>query len=102
MLLEIAEIDVRPGSEPAFAQAMRGEGVGLLASCDGVISVQFGQGVEHASRFAFNVVWTSLEAHEAARKLDAFARFRNLFGDLAIGGTMHHFEMDAPVAGSSA
>ncbi|WP_395329899.1 antibiotic biosynthesis monooxygenase family protein [Novosphingobium sp. BL-8H] len=102
MLLEIAEIDVRHGAEDAFAKAMRETGVPELAACEGVVSIRFGRGVENPSRFTFNVVWTSMDAHIAARKLDSFDRFRAAFGDAAIGGTMHHYEMDDAVAGLSA
>ncbi|WP_395392284.1 antibiotic biosynthesis monooxygenase family protein [Novosphingobium sp. BL-8A] len=102
MLLEIAEIDVRHGSEDAFAKAMRETGIPALAACEGVISLQFGRGVEKPSRFTFNVVWTSMDAHDAARKLDSFNSFRSAFDDMAIGGTMHHYEMDQAIAGASA
>lgn len=102
MLLEIAEIEVRPGAEDQFAQAVREAGIGHLAACAGVVSARFGRGVENPSKFTFNVVWTSLEAHQAARDLDAFGKFRACFGDLAIGGTMSHYQMDEAVPGASA
>ncbi len=102
MLLEIAEIDVRPGAEIAFGKAMREHGIGFLAACEGVVSVQFGQCVENVSRFAFTVVWTSMDAHVAARRLDSFGEFRSAFGDMAIGGAMHHYEMGDVVPGPSA
>lgn len=102
MLLEIAEIEVRPGAEDEFASAMRDAGIGHLAACAGVVSARFGRGVENPSKFTFNVVWTSMEAHQAARTLDAFGKFRACFGDLTIGGAMNHYEMDEAVAGSAA
>lgn len=102
MLLEIAEIEVRPGAEEQFASAMRETGLGHLVACEGVVSVRFGRGVENPSKFTFNVVWTSLEAHQAARELGDFTRFRAAFGDLSVGGAMSHYEMDDPIAGSSA
>lgn len=102
MLLEIAEIEVRPGAEDEFAGAMRDAGIGHLAACAGVVSARFGRGVENPSKFTFNVVWTSMEAHQAARTLDAFGKFRACFGDLTIGGAMNHYEMDEAVAGSAA
>lgn len=102
MLLEIAEIEVRPGAEEQFASAMRESGLGHLAACAGVVSARFGRGVENPSKFTFNVVWTSLEAHQGARELADFARFRAAFGDLTIGGAMSHYEMDEAIAGASA
>lgn len=102
MLLEIAEIEVRPGMEEQFAKAMRETGVPQLASCEGVVSARFGRGVENPSKFTFNVVWTSMEAHTAVRQLEAFGKFQACFGDMAIGGGMSHYMMDEAVAGASA
>ena len=102
MLLEIAEIDVRTGSEDAFAQAMRERGIAQLAACEGVVSVRFGRGVENPGKFTFNVVWTSMEAHLAARDLESFGKFRAAFGDCAVGGAMNHYVMDDLVPGASA
>lgn len=102
MLLEIAEIEVRAGSEDAFAQAMREKGIPQLAACEGVVSVRFGRGVENPSKFTFNVVWTSMDAHKAAHELESFGKFRAAFGDVAVGGAMSHYIMDDPVIGASA
>lgn len=102
MLLEIAEIEVRAGAEDSFAEAMHRSGLSDLAACEGVISVRFGRGVENPSKFTFNVVWTSMEAHEAARGLDAFGRFRAAFGDMGVGGAMSHYVMDEAIPGISA
>lgn len=102
MLLEIAEVEVRPGAEEQFSKAMRETGLGHLAACKGVVSARFGRGVENPSKFTFNVVWTSMEAHQAARELDEFGQFRACFGDLTLSGVMSHYEMDEAVAGRSA
>lgn len=102
MLLEIAEIEVRPGAEDQFAAAMRDGGIASLAACEGCVSVRFGRGVENPSKFTFNVVWTSMDAHGAARGLEAFGKFRAAFGDLTVGGAMSHYVMDEVVAGASA
>ncbi|GGN41229.1 MAG: antibiotic biosynthesis monooxygenase [Novosphingobium sp.] len=102
MLLEIAEIEVRPGAEDEFAAAMRETGIPHLASCEGVVSVSFGRGVENPSKFTFNVVWTSMDAHSAARNLEGFGKFRMAFGDLTTGGAMSHYVMDEAIPGASA
>ncbi|MCJ2188561.1 putative quinol monooxygenase [Novosphingobium beihaiensis] len=102
MLLEIAEIETRPGAEDEFAAAMRQTGVPHLAACKGVISVRFGRGVENPSKFTFNVVWTSVEAHMSARDLDDFGKFRAAMGDLTVSGVMSHYVMDALIPGASA
>lgn len=102
MLLEVAEIEVRPGAEDAFGQVMRETGVPHLAACDGVVSVRFGRGVENPGKFAFHVVWTSMEAHAAAKTLDSFGKFRATFGDMTVGGAMNHYVMDEALSGPAA
>ena len=102
MLLEIAEVEVKPGNEDAFAANMRNGGIASLAACEGVVEASFGRGVENPSKFLFHVVWTSIEAHTAARDLPSFGEFRAAFGDLTCGGMMSHYQVDAPVAGASA
>ncbi len=96
MLLEIATIEIRPGAEDDFAAAMRGGGLAHLAACTGVRKLRFGRGVEHPSNFTFLVEWDSIEAHNAARSEDSFDKFRAAFGDMAIGGSMEHFQLDPP------
>lgn len=101
MLLEIAEIEVRPGTEDEFAKAMRETGIPRLAACEGVVSVRFGRGVENPGKFTFHVAWTSMEAHMAARDLGSFGKFRAAMGDMATGGAMSHYVMDEAVGGAS-
>lgn len=102
MLLEIAEIEVRPGAEDQFATAMRETGLPNLAACEGVVSVQFGRGVENPSKFTFNVVWTSMDAHMAGRNLETFGKFRAAMGEITVGGAMSHYVMDEVLPGASA
>lgn len=94
MVTEIATITVAPGSEEAFEQAMReGGGLAALSACPGVRSVQFGRGVECPEKFAFVVVWDSIEAHAAAKDTESFRTFRAAFGTMAVGGAMDHFTL---------
>ena len=93
MVTEIATIEVAAGDEEPFEQAMRNGGVGALSACEGVRSVQFGRCIESPTKFAFVVVWDSIEAHERARESESFKRFRTAFGSHGIGGTMAHFDL---------
>ncbi|PEQ10711.1 antibiotic biosynthesis monooxygenase [Novosphingobium sp. PC22D] len=103
MLLEIAEVETFPGREEQFAEAMTvGGGLEDLARCHGVVSVRFGRGIENPSTFTFNVVWTSVEDHIAARSLEPFKAFSARFADLTCGGKMNHYEMGELIEGVSA
>lgn len=94
MVLEIATIETREGAAETFAAAMRETGLDALRACEGVQSVKFGQGVENPSTFTFLVEWDSIEAHQAVKDSEDFARFRAAFGDCAAGGSMQHFTID--------
>ncbi|MCW2567866.1 MAG: Antibiotic biosynthesis monooxygenase [Mycobacterium sp.] len=80
MVLEVALIDVRPGSEDAFAAAY-GKGRELLESTPGCRSVRMTRGVESPSRFVLLVEWDSVEAHDQNfRATDRYTRWRELIG----------------------
>lgn len=93
MLVERSEILIRPGHEPEFAAAMRDTGLPILRALDGVVSVSFGQGVEHPEKFMLLITWETMAAHTAFTQLPVFATFRALFAPHSTGGAMEHFEM---------
>ncbi|MCW2524669.1 MAG: Antibiotic biosynthesis monooxygenase [Frankiales bacterium] len=79
MMLEVALIDVLPGSEDAFETAYRGVKE-ALASSPGLISVRMTRGVETETRFVLLVEWDSLAAHQAFRDSDRYAVWRGGIG----------------------
>jgi heme-degrading monooxygenase HmoA len=93
MLLERAEILVREGMEKDFAAAMKERGIALLASTQGVESVNLGRGVESPDKFMLLVEWESMEAHIAFTKGPSFTIFREVIGPFSRGGSMEHFDM---------
>ena len=80
MVLEVALIDVRPGSEDAFATAYAGAR-SLLDGTPGCRSVRMTRGIESPSRFVLLVEWDSVEAHDQNfRATERFASWRELIG----------------------
>ena len=80
MVLEVADIHVRPGAEPEFATAYR-TAREILAGTPGCRSVRMTQGVETPSRFVLLVEWDSVEAHDVNfRQTERFAQWRALIG----------------------
>jgi quinol monooxygenase YgiN len=76
MVLEIADIDVRPGTEEEFVAAFLGAR-DVLASTPGCHAVRMARGVESPSRFVLLVEWDSVEAHEVNfRNTERFATWR--------------------------
>jgi heme-degrading monooxygenase HmoA len=80
MVLEIADIRVRPGSEAEFIAAFR-EVREVLDSTDGCRAVRMTQSVESPDRFVLLVEWDSVEAHEQNfRATERFGKWRGAIG----------------------
>jgi heme-degrading monooxygenase HmoA len=80
MVLEIADIAVKPGSEDEFAAAVR-EGIKFVSDTPGFGSARLTRGVESPSRFVLLVEWDSIEAHNVGfRESENFGRWRALIG----------------------
>ena len=93
MLLERSEVQVKAGSEEAFAEAMAERGLPLLTSVEGVRWAKIGRGVENPTKFIFLVEWDALESHAAFSKSAARAEFVKLFAPHVETGSMEHFQM---------
>ena len=82
MILEVAILDVRPGSEAAFEAAFA-EARPLIASIDGFLGLELRRCVEKPSRYALLARWRRLEDHtEGFRGSPQYQRWREL---------LHHF-----------
>lgn len=85
MVIEVADIQVTPGSEDAFTDAFRGVR-DVLDSTPGCRSVRMTRGVESPSRFVLLVEWDSVEAHEQNfRASDQFGTWRAAIGPFFAG-----------------
>jgi heme-degrading monooxygenase HmoA len=92
MVLEVAEFEVFPGQEEAFATSYR-LAHPILAGTPGCRSVRMTRGVESPSRFILLVEWDSIEAHEQNfRNTDRLTQWRALIGaDFAKPTVVEHF-----------
>lgn len=80
MVLEVADIEVHPGQEEAFAAAYRSVR-DVLAGTSGCTSVRMTRGIESPSRFVLLVEWDDVEAHERNfRGTDRFTTWRAAIG----------------------
>ncbi|MCL2781073.1 MAG: antibiotic biosynthesis monooxygenase [Actinomycetia bacterium] len=76
MVLEIADIHVRPGSEDEFIAAYR-SARRLVAESAGCRLVRMTRGIESPSRFVLLVEWDDVAAHEHNfRDTERFPRWR--------------------------
>jgi heme-degrading monooxygenase HmoA len=78
-VLEVALIDVQPGSEEAFVASYR-LARDVLAGQPGVRSIRMTHGVETPDRFVLLVEWGSIADHAAFRASPAFGTWRSHIG----------------------
>ncbi len=80
MVLEVADIAIRPGAEDEFIAAYLGVR-DVLIGTPGCRSVRMTRGVESPARFVLLVEWDSVDAHEQNfRGSDRFATWRGAIG----------------------
>ncbi|MGW6056793.1 antibiotic biosynthesis monooxygenase family protein [Streptomyces sp. NPDC055189] len=80
MITEIAQIDVLPGHEDDFEQAVALARPHFLAA-DGCHGVDLLRSHEHPARYRLMVQWATVEHHTVGfRGSDGFARWRALAG----------------------
>jgi len=85
MILEIAQIDVKPGSEVAFEAGVK-EAAPLFNAAKGCHGLQLQRGIERPSSYILVVRWATLEDHTVAfRESAAFTRWRELVGPCFAG-----------------
>lgn len=88
MILELAILDIRPGSNPDFERAFA-QAAPLIAASPGYISHELRRCVERAHRYVLLVEWESLEAHTVGfRQSTAYLQWKAL---------LHHFYDPFPI-----
>jgi heme-degrading monooxygenase HmoA len=93
VIVELADIAVRPGQAAAFAGAFA-EAKRELAGSVGFRSARLLSGIEQSDRVVLLIEWDRLEDHvEGFRGSPAFGRWRELIGPFfAAPPTVEHFE----------
>jgi heme-degrading monooxygenase HmoA len=80
MVLEVADIEVTPGTEDQFAAAYRSVR-DMLVGTPGCRAARMTRGIESPSRFVLLVEWDNVEAHEQNfRGTDRFVTWRGVLG----------------------
>jgi quinol monooxygenase YgiN len=80
MITEIAQIEVRPGSEEEFEKAVA-EALPIFLAADGCDGVDLTRSVEEPSRYRLMVRWETVEHHTVTfRESAGFTRWRALAG----------------------
>ncbi|MEV5645627.1 antibiotic biosynthesis monooxygenase family protein [Streptomyces flaveolus] len=80
MITEIAQIDIHPGQEKEFEEAVA-QALPFFLAADGCDGVDLHRSVEHPSRYRLMVRWETVEHHTVTfRASKGFARWRDLAG----------------------
>jgi heme-degrading monooxygenase HmoA len=88
VITEHALLEVVPGQEPEFVEAME-QATAIIAASPGFISLRVERCVERPSGFLLLVEWETVAAHtEGFRNSEAYQEWRAL---------LHHFYDPAPV-----
>lgn len=82
MILEVAILNVRSGSESAFEVAFE-QASAIIASMPGYVSHELQRSIERTNRYVLLVEWESLEAHTVG--------FRGSPEYQTWKGLLHHF-----------
>ena len=80
MIIEFAQLTIRPGSEPQFEAAFPAA-IKILGASNGYLSYDLRRSMETPNRYALIVQWQTLEDHTVGfRGSPAFAQWRALIG----------------------
>jgi heme-degrading monooxygenase HmoA len=80
MIIEFAQVTIRPGSEPQF-EAVFPDAIKVLAGSKGYISHDLQRSIETPNRYALLVRWETLEDHTVGfRGSPAFTLWRGYIG----------------------
>lgn len=91
MVIERAQMSIKPGEEAAFDHAMV-KGRALLAAARGCHSVTLLRGIENPSTYMLLLEWETVDDHVDFTSTPEFARFREMAGPFfAEAPQMEHF-----------
>ena len=95
MILEIADIRIKPGQQAGFDEAIQRALSTVMGKVEGAVSHSVHKGVESPDRYVLQIVWTSIEAHNVGfRESPAFAEWRAIIGPFfASPPVVEHFDL---------
>ena len=94
MILELATIDIKPGTNADFETKLE-QAQAVLQQAGGYLRHEFQRCIERDNRYILLIHWTTLEAHtEGFRGSELFKAWRGLIGEyFAQPPLVEHFEL---------
>ena len=95
MILEIADIRIKPGTQKAFEAAIKKGADEVIPKAKGFMGYKVNKGIESPERYVLMIFWQTLENHTVDfRQSPAFAEWRGLVGQYFSGPpVVEHFEL---------
>jgi heme-degrading monooxygenase HmoA len=95
MILELADIRIRPGEQAAFDEAVSRGLSTVIAKAKGMRGYKVNKGVESPERYVLQIFWDTLEDHTVAfRASPLFSEWRSIVGPFfASPPTVEHFTL---------
>lgn len=97
MILEVADIRIRPGDQAEFEAAIRRGAEAVISRARGCHGYKINHGLEAPERYLLMIFWETLENHTVDfRGSAAFGEWRAIIGPyLATPPNVEHFELVA-------
>ncbi len=95
MILEIADIRIKPGQQAAFEEAIRRGAATVVSQAQGMRGYKVNKCIESPERYVLQIFWDKLEDHTVAfREGPLFAQWRAIVGPFfAAPPLVEHFEL---------
>ncbi len=95
MIIELADIRIRPGQNAAFERAIEHGIATVAARAKGFQGYKMNRGIESPERYILQVFWDTLEDHTVAfRQGPLFPEWRAIVGPFATAPpAVEHFEI---------
>ena len=100
MILELADIRIKPGTQAAFEAAIKKGADSVIGNAKGFMGYKVNKGVESPERYVLMIFWQTLEDHTVDfRQSPAFQEWRAIVGPYFSGPpVVEHFTLLAKSA----
>lgn len=94
MILELADIRIRPGENAAFEEAVTRALKTIVSQAKGVQGFTVHRGIESSERYVLQISWNTLEDHTVGfRGSELFKEWRAIVGPFFAGApSVEHFQ----------
>ena len=95
MILELADIRIKPGQQAAFEAALQKAAATVISQAEGMRGYKINKGIESPERYVLQIFWDTLEHHTVKfREGPLFPQWRALVGPFfAAPPVVEHFEL---------